>query len=609
MNIIGLSGLDNSVRFKQREFPHLSSRQLRIAQGFDSAAVLLTGDGIQAAAAEERFTGEKATGAFPVNAVRYCLQAGEITADAIDCVAYGFSYEPYQSFFRQDEYLERQFAEVYSRRAQIEAARRHFPAWDWDKKLICVPHHAAHAASAFYLSGFDESLILVSDGMGEFHSATVAVGQGSEIHTIAQIPGVHSLGILYGVFTLYLGFYLGLDEYKVMGLAPYGNPRRFFSELMALVKLADDGTYRIPILLQNRTLEEKETYANTLLMLTERFGPPREPASAFTQDHMDIAAALQAVLQTSTMHVLQHFRKATGQSNLCLAGGVALNCSVNGALRRSRLFKGMFVQPAAGDDGTALGAALYVQRTHESVIRYARPPMPFWGPEYDHDAVAQFLRSRTDCHVVEYLAFDELTQEVADRIARGHIIGWFQGRMEFGPRALGNRSILADPRDPTMRSRINRLVKKREEFRPFAPAVTAETAAQYFDIRNGEESTYAHMLFVVQVRKPYQAQLPAVTHVDGSARVQTVVQTDHPRFWHLLNAFGKVSGVPILLNTSFNVRGQPIVRTPQEAIATFLSAQLDALVIGNFLVTSQTNGQTTSTPFGAEGRERLGTNL
>jgi carbamoyltransferase len=609
MNIIGFSGLENSVRFKQREFPHLSSRQLRIAQGFDSAAALLTSQGIQAAAAEERFTREKATGAFPVNAILYCLEAGGITADAIDYVAHGFSYEPFQSFFQQDDFLKRQFAEVYSRAAQIEVVQQHFPAWDWDKKLICVPHHTAHAASGFYLSGFNESLILVSDGMGEFHSATVAVGQGNEIQTIAQIPGLHSLGILYGVFTLHLGFYLGLDEYKVMGLAPYGNPRRFFSTLMDLVKLNADGTYQIPLLLQNRTLAEKETYARTLLLLTERFGPPREPESAITQDHMDIAAALQAVLQASTMHVLQHFKKTTGQNNLCLAGGVALNCSVNGALRRSRLFRGMFVQPAAGDDGTALGAALYVQRTREPAVRRARPPMPLWGPEYDREDIVQFLRTRTDCYVVEYTAFDELVQEVARRLAHGQITGWFQGRMEFGPRALGNRSILADPRDPTMRNRINQLVKKREEFRPFAPAVTAEAAAQYFDIRIGEELTYAHMLFVAQVRKPYRAQLPAVTHVDGSARVQAVAQANHPRFWQLLDAFGNVSGVPILLNTSFNVRGQPIVRTPQEAFETFLSAQLDALVIGDFLVTSQTNGQTLTTPFGAEGGERFGTTL
>jgi carbamoyltransferase len=449
-----------------------------------------------------------------------------------------------------------------------------------------VHHHLAHAASAFYLSGFRESLILVSDGMGEFHSATVGIGSGNQIQTIKQIPALDSLGILYGVFTLYLGFYMGLDEYKVMGLAPYGNPRRYFKKCMELVQLKGGGTYTIPILSQNRTLEEKETYSGTIRILTDLFGSPREPESPITQDHMDLAAALQATLQTCLLNTLEYFAKETDQDNLCMAGGVALNCSANGIIRRSRIFKGMFVQPAAGDDGTALGAALYVQRLHEPNLDFCRMSVPLWGPEYDDEAVSNTLSTREDCASIFFTSFDGLLVEVAQRLAAGQIIGWFQGRMEFGPRALGSRSILADPRDPEMRGRINRLVKKREEFRPFAPAVTAEMAAQYFDIREGDESTYAHMLFVTQVRERYREQLPAITHVDGSARVQTVAKADQPRFWALLDEFGKLSGMPILLNTSFNVRGQPIVRTPVEAVDTFLSAELDALVIGDHLVVS-----------------------
>lgn len=584
MNVIGISGLNNSVPFKKREFPRLPPRCYRIAQGFDSAAALVTSQGIQAAAAEERFTGEKATGSFPVSAISYCLEAGRLTPDAIDYVAHGFSYEPFRSFFEQDDFLNKQFVEVYSRQAQINCAKRHLPSWDWTKKLVHVPHHLAHASSAFYLSGFDESLILVSDGMGEFHSATIGVGRGQEIQTVKQLPGLHSLGILYGVFTLYLGFYMGLDEYKVMGLAPYGNRRRYFNKLSELVHLKSDGTYEIPILYQNCTLEEKETYSGTIRLLTDSFGLPREPESEITQDHMDIAAALQAVLQASLTHVLQHFKKETGQNNLCIAGGVALNCSANGVLKRSRMFKSMFVQPAAGDDGTALGAALYVQRLYEPTVTSRKMSIPLWGPEYDNEAVSTLLSVRKDCNSAFFPSFDELVTEVARRLAQGQIIGWFQGRMEFGPRALGSRSILADPRDSEMRRRINQLVKKREEFHPFAPAVTAEAAAQYFDIREGEESTYAHMLFVTQVRKPYQKQLPAVTHVDGSARVQTVAHEEQPRFWKLLHRFGKISGMPILLNTSFNVRGQPIVCAPAEAVDTFLAAKLDALAIGNHLV-------------------------
>jgi carbamoyltransferase len=487
-------------------------------------------------------------------------------------------------FFEQDEFLQSQFKEVYSREAQIGSAQRHLPSWDWNNKLVQVEHHMAHAASTYYLSGLDESLILVADGIGECHSTTIAVGRAGQIRTIKQVPGMHSLGLLYGVFTLYLGFYMGLDEYKVMGLAAYGNHRRFFSKLMDLVHLKSDGTYEIPVLLHNRTLEEKETYAGTIRRITERFGPPREPESEITKDHLDIAAALQAVLETAVIHVLQYFKKETGQSHLCMAGGVALNCRLNGVLNRSRMFRSMFVQPAAGDDGTALGAALYVQGTREPPEKMRKMSVPLWGPEFKEEAISALLAGRSDCRAESFCSFAELAQKLASNLAQGRIIGWFQGRMEFGPRALGSRSILADPRDPEMRGRINRLVKKREDFRPFAPAVTAEAAARYFDISDGEESTYAHMLFVTKVRKEYQARLPAITHVDGSARVQTVTKEEQPRLWLLLDEFGKLTGFPMLLNTSFNMRGQPIVCTPQEAIDTFLTAQLDLLVMGNQLI-------------------------
>lgn len=585
MNVLGISGLDNSVPFKKREFPKLSERQYRIAQGFDSAAALVTGNGIQAAAAEERFTGEKATGSFPLNAIAYCLEAGRLAPAAVDYVAHGFSYEPFESFYEEDELLKKQFDEVYCREAQVRCLHKYLPGYDWSGKLVQVPHHLAHAASAFYPSGFDESLIVVADGMGELHSTTIAVGQeNGEIRIIRQIFGLHSLGILYGVFTLYLGFAMGLDEYKVMGLAPYGNADRYAARLMELVHLKSDGTYEIPILFRNRTLEEKETYAGTLRLLAEIFGPPREPETEIEQSHMDIAASLQAALQSALLHVLRHFRKETGQSNLCMAGGVALNCTANGVIQRSRMFKGLFVQPASGDDGTALGAALHVQRLHQPAIRFARMALPLWGPEYSDQEISAALSARGDCASARFESLDELISRVALALAQGQVVGWFQGRMEFGPRALGSRSILADPRDPEMRSRINRLVKKREEFRPFAPAVTAEAAAQFFELNEGEESAYAHMLIVAPVRMAYRDQLPAVTHVDGSARVQTVPQEDHPGFWKLLDEFGKISGMPVLLNTSFNVRGQPIVHTPADAIETFLTARLDMLAIGNYLV-------------------------
>lgn len=584
MNIIGISGLHNSVSFKKIFFPNLSARQYRIAQGFDSAAALVTSDGVKAAVAEERFTREKATGSFPVNAIKYCLQAFNLAPNDIDYIAHSFCYEPFRSFYEHSDLAKKQFAEVYSRDAQIRCLQEHFYSYNWNNKLVQVPHHLAHAASTFYLSGFKESLILVTDGMGEQHSMTIAVGKENKIKIVKQLPALHSLGILYGVFTLYLGFLFDLDEYKVMGLAPYGNPHHYFSKVMKLVNLKNDGTYTIPVLFQNQTEEEKETYSGTLEVLTDIFGPPRDPEAEVTQNHMDIAAALQSVLQTCLMHVLRHFKKETGQSYLCMAGGVALNCTANGVIKRSRMFKDMFIQPASGDDGSSLGAALYVQHLYEPNLCFKKMALPLWGPSYETEEIRYILECRQECESTFFNSFDDLAREIAKRIAAGQIIAWFQGRMEFGPRALGNRSILADPRNPGMRDRINKLVKKREGFRPFAPAVTVEAASQFFEIDEGSKSIYAYMLFVTQVRLTYREQLPAITHVDGSARVQAVSKEGNSRFWTLLNEFSRVSGIPILLNTSFNVRGQPIVCTPFEAVETFLLAKLDVLVMGNYVV-------------------------
>jgi carbamoyltransferase len=598
MHVVGYSGLHYSVPFKKRLFPHLTAREYRIAQGFDSAAAILSQGHIQAAAAEERFSRQKATGAFPVQAIEYCLARAGLTAKSLDYIAHNFDYARREARvqFRIRAAMSEaghptsaEYDEVYAPESQIRLLDEHFPGIGWDKKFVPVAHHLAHAASTFYPSGFDEALILVTDGMGELESTTIAVGSGHEIKVIKQVKALHSLGILYGVFTLYLGFFMNLDEYKVMGLAPYGNPRRYFDRLMELVNLRADGTYTVPVLFENTTHEQRETYAGTLAVLADKFGPPREPDTELTQHHMDVAAALQAVLQTSLLHVLRHFKRETGQMNLCLAGGVALNCTANGVIHKSELFDKLFVQPAAGDDGTALGAALYVQHLQLPDARRERMTVPLWGPEFGADHIGEILNARSDCDVTHFDCFDDLAPIVAERLGAGQILGWFQGRMEFGPRALGSRSILATPLDPHMRDRINRLVKQREEFRPFAPAVTAEAASRYFEIEPGEEKLYAHMLFVTQVRAPYRALLPAITHVDGSARVQTVACANDRRFWRLLEEFERVSGVPILVNTSFNVRGQPIVCTPTEAVETFLAAGLDALVIGDYLVTRKTS--------------------
>ena len=586
MNIVGFSGLHQSVSFKKKMFPDLSPREYRIAQGFDSAAALVTDSHIVAAAAEERFTREKTTGLFPVNAIQYCLEEGDLKPSQVDYIAHGFAYGPFEEYFHDDEYVRQQYAEVYGPDVQRRNLEKWFPNSGWVDKLVPVNHHLAHAASAFYPSGFSEALILVSDGMGEIHSMTVAVGQGTNITVLKQVSSLHSLGILYGVFTMYLGFYFGVDEYKVMGLAPYGNPRKYYSQIADLVHLRDDGTYTIPLFASNRTQLEKETHRGILRELEGRFGPQRESGSEFTQHHKDIAAALQAVVQTCQLHILRHFRQETDMENLCMAGGVALNCSANGVIKRSRQFKRMFIQPAAGDDGVALGAALYVHGLNNPGFQPTRMKAPLWGPGFSREQIQETLRARKDCTVRSVQDFPSLCCEVAERLSQGNIVGWFQERMEYGPRALGNRSILADPRDPGMRDKINALVKKREGFRPFAPVVTKEAAAKYFEIQEGEEDTYAHMLLVTQVRAAFRDKLPAITHVDGSARVQTVSRENYPRLWELLNAFEALTGMPILLNTSFNVKGQPMICTPTEALDTFLFARLDLLAIEDFLVSA-----------------------
>lgn len=584
MNIIGFSGLHDSLSFKQREWPGLSSREYRIAQGYDSAAALVNGSGVVAAVAEERFTRQKATGDFPVNAIRHCLQAGDIRMQDIDYIAHGFSYEPFKEYFQADEYARRHYEQVYDSDVQRAHLREHFGAEGWNGELVPVTHHLAHAASAFYLSGFDESLILVSDGMGEIHSMSIAVGRGNDIEIIQQVTAAHSLGILYGAFTLYLGFYMAMDEYKVMGLAPYGDRNRYFNSIMEMIDLRPDGTYVIPALSSNHTQEEKETHRGVLKYLEERFGPMRQPTDEVTQDHKDIAAGIQAVLQACQLHVLRHFKRETGQQNLCMAGGVALNCSVNGIVNRSKFFENVFVQPAAGDDGVALGAALYAQRQFDPEFKTRKSSLPLWGPSYSEDQIQAAIGGQDAVETETYESFESLCRETAARLADGQIIAWFQGNMEFGPRALGCRSILADPRGADMRDRINSLVKKREGFRPFAPAVTMESATKFFEIAEGDEDTYENMLFICQVRPEFRDSLPAVTHVDHSARVQTVSESGNPPFWQLLREFERLSGIPMLLNTSFNVKGQPIVCTPEEALDTYLFAHLDALVIGNSIV-------------------------
>ncbi|MGI9628868.1 MAG: carbamoyltransferase family protein [Longimicrobiales bacterium] len=584
MNVIGISGLHNSVPFKKRAHPNLDPGAYRICQGFDAAAAIVTPEGVGAAASEERFSREKATGSFPIQAIRYCLDRTGVGLPEVDWIAHGFDYEPYRDYYLENELAADQFNAVFSRGAQLSCIEEHLGG-DWDERFVQVPHHMAHAASAYYPSGMDEALIVVADGMGEQEGLTVATGQGGDIQILKQVPSIHSLGILYSVFTIYLGFVFNMDEYKVMGLAPYGDPRRYLDQVMGLIELQPDGTHTIPLLFKNDTIEEKETYGGSIEKLTEMFGPPRAPGADMIQRDKDLAASLQVALQNALLHLFRTFRKETGLRTLCMAGGVALNCTANGVIKRSRLFKDTFIQPAAGDDGSALGAALYIRQQREPTIKNEKMALPLWGPDFTEAEIALSIEQEPKVEAAHFDSSDELFAHVAGRLADGQIVGWFQGRMEFGPRALGCRSILADPRAEDMRDRINAMIKKRESFRPFAPAVASEDAHTFFEVDDGDESLFAYMLCVAQVREAFRDQLPSITHVDGSARVQTVSREENPRFWELLKAFEGESGMPILLNTSFNVKGQPIVCTPKEAMDTFLFAGLDVLVIGDFVVT------------------------
>ncbi|AXE81753.1 carbamoyltransferase [Streptomyces atratus] len=584
MLVLGVSGLDRSLSVKKNMLPGLDWREQRVVQGLDSAAALVGEQGVIAASAQERHDGVKGTGAFPVDAVEACLRMAGVTLDDVDFVAHGFRYEPSVAFER-DEFARRWYREVYSEDVQYEVLRAHYPDQDWERKFVRVGHHVAHAASSYYLSGFPDATVLVADGMGEAESTSVLRGSGDALQGVRSYSISASLGILYSVVTQYLGFLPGMDEYKVMGLAPYGDASRYANVADELVRRAPGGRLLVPVLAHDKSPTERETHRGAIRRLEELFGPARHPEASLDQRHMDVAATVQRKLEESLLYVLRETADGAGGSrNLCMAGGVALNCTANGVIARSGLFDRVFVQPASGDDGTALGAALWQLQQHVPA-----PPapmtMPYWGEEFDDADIEAQLRGLGAGFTVRKLAEDELLAEVSSLISAGKVVSWFQGRMEFGPRALGNRSILADPASPGMRAHLNTVVKQREEFRPFAPAVLAEEATTYFEIEPGQESMYRHMLFVAQVRPEYRDKLPSITHVDGSARVQTVDRESAPRFWRLIRRVGDDRGIPMVVNTSFNLRGQPIVRTPDVAVATYARSTLDALAIGDWLVT------------------------
>ena len=579
--VVGISGFENSIPFKKKHWPGLEEREYRISQGHDSAAVLMIDGKIVAGAAEERFSRKKHTGDFPIGAIRYCLQTAGLKPSDIDEISHGFDYAPFKAAFMLDPTSAEQYKEVFSREKLLSQVSQHLPGCPADK-VHHINHHLSHAASAYYTSGWNQALVVILDGMGEAHAVTAYHAHDNQIDKLAEISAKDSIGILYSIITLHLGFDFNSDEYKIMGLAPYGNPARYRHFFEQAVELLDNGLIKVPILRLNNERLDRETYGATRRYLEEHLIPARIPDGDTTDDHRDVAAALQECLDKVMLHICGHFGRKTGLRKLAMAGGVALNCTANGRLLQSGLFDDIYVQPAAGDDGSALGAALW-SASRNGGVQNVRMPVPFLGPEHSQAEIDKALADTgSRIEVTRFATLAETCAEAAKLIKAGRVLGWYRGRLEFGPRALGHRSILADPGHPEMRDRINAMVKMREAFRPFAPAVSLEQVQDWFEVPKGLELPY--MIMTADVRPQHRAALPAITHVNGSARVQTINKKDNPEFHALVQAVGQVTGREMVLNTSFNVKGQPIVNTPREAIDTFLGTGIEFLFLENTLV-------------------------
>ncbi len=588
----------------------------------DSAACLIKNGEIIAAAQEERFTRKKHDSSFPHNAIQYCLKEAQIDPKEIDKVVF---YE--KPFLKFERLLETYLAFAPKGFASFVKA---IPVWlkdklfqksvlikelkstldnevNWRERLLFSEHHLSHAASAFYPSPFESAAILTLDGVGEWTTTSSAVGNGKNIKVIKEIHFPHSLGLLYSAFTYYLGFKVNSGEYKVMGLAPYGVPRYIDLILEKLIIVANDGSFQLDM--------SYFDYATGLTMTNEKFnrlfdGPPRVSEAKLTQREMDLAASVQKVTEDIVIQLAKGISKETGENNLCLAGGVALNCVANGAILREKIFKNIWIQPAAGDAGGALGAALavwYMHYDNDRKISIGSDSMQgsYLGPSFNDSEIEEELKL---CGAFfKKCSENELIEEVATALSDGKAIGWMQGRMEFGPRALGGRSIIADPRSPTMQKQLNLKVKYRESFRPFAPSVLSENVGEWFE--DNTDSPY--MLLVTHVKKDKRSTMtddqeslfgidklnvprssvPAITHVDYSARIQTVHDDTNPRYHALISKFKEKTGYPIIVNTSFNVRGEPIVCTPTDAYKCFMGSELDVLAIGNFLLIKKDQDQ------------------
>jgi carbamoyltransferase len=551
----------------------------------DSAVALLEDGRIVCAVEEERFNREKHTGRFPTRALCWALQAHGLDLSDVDEVA--FYARPWVLIARRAlgalRHLPRSLAQLgaYDRENALRFVSvahhlRHdsLPARRAPRfRLRHLDHHLTHAASTFFVSPFEEAAILSVDGAGEDITTWFGRGEGTRIVRRHCVRLPHSLGLFYSAVTHWLGFKPWGGEGKVMGLAPYGDPERHSPAMREIVRWTEDGGLAIDLRYVEYHLSGWTRWTSPAF--EARFGPPRIPESELSQQHRDVAAALQRVTEEAALALLRHLHRLVPSRNLCLAGGVALNSVMNGRLVREGPFERVFIQPAANDAGSALGGALFLAHGAHGLRREPPADVVYLGPAYDAAVCAE--AARRGGLVVE--AVSDVAEHTAALLAAGKIVGWFQGRMEIGPRALGNRSILADPRDPAMKDTLNHRVKHREGFRPFAPSVLAEAAADWFV--DAGESPY--MLLVHDVRPERRAVVPAITHVDGSARVQTVRRDVNPRYHDLIAAFGRRTGVPMLVNTSFNVRGEPIVCTPDDAVRCFLGTEMDVLVLGDLV--------------------------
>ncbi|MDA9431845.1 carbamoyltransferase family protein [Bradyrhizobium sp. CCBAU 51627] len=557
MLCLGLSGGLDRIYESSPELPNTFLH--------DGAAVLVQDGRVIAAVEEERLNRIKHSNKFPSNSIRYCLSTAGVELGDIDRIAF-YATEAYCKTM-----LERlsvsQPVPLDAKLLLRQLLAREFGNEIDPSRLSFVNHHEAHAVSAFAMSGFEQSLVFTIDGGGDFLSGLLAVGSGTEIAQLVSFPEHNSLGLLYLETIRYLGYGM-FDEYKVMGLAPYGDPNRYRELFAQFYELLDSGGYRVHL---------------------DRIGPAlvrniqvRRKGMPFTQQHRDVSASLQEALERIVLHTLRHHREATGMKRLCLAGGVAHNCTLNGKLLYSGLFDDIFVQPAAHDAGCALGAALMVSNELGRPAPRKRLPDVYWGPDLGNEQAVQLELNAWSSHL-NIQRSDDIASSAADLMANGAVIGWVQGRSEFGPRALGNRSILADPRPAGNKDRINGMVKKREGYRPFAPSVLEEDASEFFELPDGT-CQLPFMNFVVRVREDKRNVLGAITHVDGTARLQTVSRKTNPAYWDVINAFKKRTGIPILLNTSFNNNAEPIVQSVSDAITTFLTTDLDGLVVGPFLV-------------------------